>query len=405
MASPVENASAESLRVSESSMCAPTVSFVVLCYRLAHLLPECINSILSQTYRDFEVLIMDDQSPDNTADVAKSFRDPRVKYVLNEKNLGVLRNENEGVRLSRGKYVWIISADDYLRRPYILQRYVELMEENSGVGFTCCSGVGVREGREVGVLSYSKYDDRDGVFDGRVFLSKLLCGNFVLAPSVLVRRECYDKISLYPLELVWGDLNVDMVWTADWYLWCLFALSFDVAYFAEPMVCYREHDLSISSSLAQQNLKLCVTSDIATRWLIKEKADERGLRNLSKACLRAIASGYASHVAKRYRGSTSRMSVSEFEESVCRGTKSERERNWIRARFYASKGDASFHEGNIPAARKFYRKSLQKDPLMVKVYAKLFFSLGKLGPYLRTLLGSVRKDTTSSVPESSSIKS
>jgi glycosyltransferase involved in cell wall biosynthesis len=393
MASTVENASAENLHMPESPMGAPTVSFIVLCYKLAHLLPECVNSILSQTYCDFEVLIMDDRSPDNTADVAKSFQDPRVKHVLNEKNLGVLRNENEGVRLSRGKYVWIISADDYLRRPYILQRYVELMEEHSGVGFTCCSGVGVREGREVGVLSYSKYHDRDGIFDGRVFLNKLLYGNFVLAPSVLVRRECYDKISLYPLELVWADLKIDMVWAADWYLWCVFALSFDVAYFAEPMVCYREHELSISSSLNQQNLKLCVTADIAVPWLIRQKADERGLQKLSKTCLRAIAHEYASHgYAKRYRGSMSRMSVGEFEESLCKGTKSEKERNWIRARFYAAKGDVSFSEGNIPAARKLYLKSLQKDPRMVKVYAKLLLSLGKLGVYLRTFLSSIRKE-------------
>src|SRR5258705_13208938 len=99
MASTIENASAESLSVSESSTGAPTVSFVVLCYKLAHLLPECINSILSQTYRDFEVLIMDDQSPDNTADVAKLFQDPRLKYFLNENNIGGFRNENEGVRL------------------------------------------------------------------------------------------------------------------------------------------------------------------------------------------------------------------------------------------------------------------------------------------------------------------
>jgi len=391
MASTVANASAEKLNMPESSIGAPTVSFVVLCYKLAHLLPECIDSILSQTYGDFEVLIMDDCSPDNTAEVAKSFQDPRVKYVLNEKNLGFLRNENEGVRLSRGKYVWIISADDYLRRPYTLQRYVGLMEGHSGVGFAFCSGVAVREGQEAGVLSYSKYHDRDGIFDGRVFLEKLLYGNFVLAPSVLARRECYDKISFYPLELVWADLKIDMVWAADWYLWCVFALSFDVAYFAEPMVCYREHELSISNSLNQQNLKLCATADIAVPWLIRQEADERGLQKLSKACLRAIAHEYARQGAgKRYRGSTSRMSVSEFEESLSKGTESEKERNWIRARFYAAKGDVSFSEGDIPAARKLYLKSLQKDPRMAKVYAKLLLSLGKLGVYLRVLLSSVR---------------
>ena len=60
-------------------MPSPTVSFVVPCYKLAHFLPECVNSILGQTYGDLEVLIMDDSSPDNTPEVAHSFRDPPVK--------------------------------------------------------------------------------------------------------------------------------------------------------------------------------------------------------------------------------------------------------------------------------------------------------------------------------------
>src|SRR5262249_19075696 len=179
-------------------MRTPTVSFIVLCYKLAHLLPECVSSILSQTYDDFELLVMDDCSPDNTAEVAKSFGDPRVKYIRNQRNLGVLGNENEGVRLSRGKYVWIISADDYLRRPYITQRYVELMEKNPRVGYAFCSGVSVRNGREMEVLSYSKYRDQDEIVHGHALLRDLLYGNFVLAASVMVRRECYEKISMYP---------------------------------------------------------------------------------------------------------------------------------------------------------------------------------------------------------------
>jgi len=95
----------------------PAVSFVVPCFNLAHLLPECVNSILRQSYGDFEVLIMDDLSPDDTAAVAKSFSDPRVTYVRNDRNLGHLRNYNKGISLSRGRYIWLISADDYLRKP------------------------------------------------------------------------------------------------------------------------------------------------------------------------------------------------------------------------------------------------------------------------------------------------
>lgn len=68
------------------------MSFVVPCYKLAHLLAECVSLILAQTFEDFEVLIMDDCSPDNTMEVATSFRDRRVRYVRNDRNVGHLRN-------------------------------------------------------------------------------------------------------------------------------------------------------------------------------------------------------------------------------------------------------------------------------------------------------------------------
>src|ERR1700754_1046169 len=100
----------------------PKVTFFVPCYNLAHLLPECINSILAQTYGDFEVLIMDDCSPDNTAEVARSFRDPRVQHVRNPENLGHLKNYNKAIAMARGAYIWLISADDKLRTPYVLER-------------------------------------------------------------------------------------------------------------------------------------------------------------------------------------------------------------------------------------------------------------------------------------------
>src|SRR5437016_5697097 len=103
-------------------MHTPRVTFVVPCYKLGHLLAECLKSILAQTYRDFEVLVMDDCSPDDTAEVARSFHDPRVKHIRNEPNLGHLRNYNRGLDLAEGEYIWLVSADDRLRKPYVLER-------------------------------------------------------------------------------------------------------------------------------------------------------------------------------------------------------------------------------------------------------------------------------------------
>jgi glycosyltransferase involved in cell wall biosynthesis len=374
----------------------PTVSFVVPCYKLAHLLTQCIDSILSQTYGDLEVLIMDDCSPDNTPAVANSFQDHRVKHIRNDQNLGPLRNYNKGIGLSRGKYVWLISADDYLRRPYILQRYVELMDRNPRVGYAFCPGITVRNGQEAGVWGRSAYGSCDRIVNGHVLLKTLLGYNMILAPSAMVRRECYQNIGMFPLDVTWAGNKIDMVWGGDWYLWCLFALFYDVGYFAEPMVCYREHELSMTNTVTQERIDNCAAADIAVLWMIKQRAKAIGLQKVSRDCLYAVACEYTRHRAsKQYlwldHSSTSCMSIGQFEESLCKSTECDKERNWVRARVFAGTGDRCLFQEDLASAKRFYLHALRQDPWMTKVWAKiLLLSLGKSGRYIRRRLRSFR---------------
>jgi hypothetical protein len=369
-------------------MNTPLVSFVVPCYRLAHLLPECINSILSQTFRDFEILIMDDCSPDNTPEVVDSFHDDRVRHIRNNPNLGHLRNYNKGISLSRGKYIWLISADDYLRRPYILQRYVELMERHPRVGYTFCPGIGVRNGQETDVLEYSVCGRRDRILDGHMFLKTLLQNNRVVAASAMARRECYERVSAFPLEDA-------MKWSGDWYLWCVFALHFDVGYFCEPMVCYREHDLSMTSTLTrEENVHICVSGDIAVPWMVRQKAKQLGAQRVASYCTLAVAQQYAKHSAtKQFGASACSMNMDQVEASLRESTCDERDRDWIRARVFAGIGDHLCFRGDSVSASTLYLRALRKDPRMAKVYAKLLLVwLGKPGHHVRKHINMVRRN-------------
>jgi glycosyltransferase involved in cell wall biosynthesis len=363
----------------------PTVSFVVPCYKLAHLLPDCIRSILSQTYGDFEVLIMDDCSPDNTADIAGAFSDPRVIHIRNNQNLGHLLNYNKGIGLARGKYVWLISADDYLRQPYVLQRYVNALNGHPNVGYAFCPGIGVTHGIETEVLDYSISGARDQIIAGHTWLKRLLRRNVVLAASGMARRACYQSLGTFPLN---------MPWAGDWYLWCLFAVYYDVAYFAEPMVCYRDHALSMTNHLTKQQAEACCEEELAIPWIIKQRADEAGFRGVSRECLRAVAEAYAEAVvSKRYGMSRVSMSLDQFEESLCQKTASERERTSVRAHVYARMGNEYYWQGNIASAKQFYQAALAKSPLMARVAAKrVLLSLGGPGNALRRLVRSSPSD-------------
>jgi glycosyltransferase involved in cell wall biosynthesis len=230
---------------------------------------------------------MDDCSPDNTSEVAALLTDPRVKYVRNEHNLGHLRNYNKGIALALGEYIWLISADDRLRKPYVLERYVRLMEEHPNVGYVFCPGLHLEDGCEKGMVDWAVLDEPDSIIDGRRFLYRLLASNCVLAPAVLSRTECYLTIDCFPL---------DMPYAGDWYLWCAFALEHDVGYFAEPMVNYRLHTISMTNTLTRQDSSILSRDLLALCWRMKEKISATGDRSLERHCEREFYRRYFAHI-------------------------------------------------------------------------------------------------------------
>lgn len=344
-----------------------------------------MNSILGQTWGDIEVLIMDDCSPDGTAEVARQFEDSRVRYVRNKTNVGALGNYNKGIRLSRGKYVWLISADDYLRVPYVLERYLQLMEKHPRVAYAFCPAVSVQNGKETGLLEYSTYGESDRVVPGSVFLKTLLHRNVVVAPTAMARRDCYERISYFPLNPKWNGTSIDLIWGGDWYLWCMFALHAEVGYLADPMVCYREHDSCSTNTVTKHRLTNCFHAEAGVPWQIKKCADAAGDTELSRECLHAASRVYADHLTtKQYRTAASTVTMDQVENSLCGYTMSESERRYIRAQIFVDMGDNFYQRGDFPSAKRSYLAAADLLPGMLTARAKsVLLSLGKTGKYLR----------------------
>jgi glycosyltransferase involved in cell wall biosynthesis len=352
----------------------PTVSFVVPCYNLGHLLRECVESIVNQTYKNFEILIMDDCSPDNTREVCQSFKDRRMKYIRNEKNLGHLRNYNKGIGLSRGKYVWLISADDKLRSPYVLDKYVALMEINPKVGYAICPAFGMQGRKETSLLKYSWHGNKDQIFDGRWFLCKLMDYNSVVAPCGMVRKEVYDKLGAFRLDLPYGG---------DWYLWCLFSLHYDVAYFAESMVNYRVHEMSVTSRLMKEGGDACTADDTAVLWHIKRAIARTDHRWLMNRCDYGISRQYATSLnfsKMTLYGRPSGIKVDEFEKSVRGFAMNEKEGRRIRAISYIMAGDWAFQQKDVTRAMRWYSAAHGSAPTNSEAFMKwLLLRCGKGG--------------------------
>ena len=91
-----------------------TISVIMSAYNSEETIKETINSILNQTYKDFELIIVNDKSTDNTESIIKSFKDERIKLINNKKNLGLPASLNKAIKVAKGKYVARMDADDVM---------------------------------------------------------------------------------------------------------------------------------------------------------------------------------------------------------------------------------------------------------------------------------------------------
>ena len=366
----------------------PLVSFVVPCYNLAHLLSECVMSILAQSFPDFEILIMDNCSPDNTREVARSFHDPRVKHIRNPVNLGHICNFNKGITMSRGKYVWLISADDFLRSPNVLARFVDLMERRPDVGYAFCRSVELQEGKELGVARFD-YGNVDRVWDGPAFLARLIRCNCIAQSSGMVRKECYDRVGLFPL---------DMPHAGDWYLWCLMALHYRVAYFSEPMVSCRVHDQSLTNLLNREEAAVCLMDELNVLWRVRSQAELAGMPFLRRACDRSIAYRAARSLhCGPSRGGRTGLSPADFEAILYSHVADANDKKNIQALIHTSLGDEQYWQGEYRQASRSYWVGLKLRPWRLKTWTKcILMGTGAFGIAARQLFYQLRRSSATS---------
>jgi hypothetical protein len=221
----------------------PKVSVVIPNYNHARFLRRRIESVLRQTYTDFEVILLDDCSTDESrsilADYANDSRIVRIEF--NEVNSGTtFRQWNKGVRLARGEYVWIAESDDYADER-LLEKLVPLLDAEPNMVLAYCKSWRVREDGQINGTSPHQDEKRwtaDFRADGREECRDYLIRGCTIpnASAVLFRREVFVRV---------GGADESMVLCGDWKLWMAVALTGSIAYLAEPFNYHRFHDASV----------------------------------------------------------------------------------------------------------------------------------------------------------------
>jgi glycosyltransferase involved in cell wall biosynthesis len=186
-------------------------------------LPKTLESVLKQTFTDFEVLIINDGSSDNIVEWAAGIKQPRVQLISQE-NQGVSAARNTGIKISIGEYIAFIDADDLWERTK-LEKQLQCFKNNPSLGL---------------IHTAMMLIDEEGKSLGRTFTSNvvgdalkpLLEQNTIVTSSVIVRRSC--------LEIV-GKFDNNLRSSEDWELWVRIASRYKIALIKEPLVFYRLH--------------------------------------------------------------------------------------------------------------------------------------------------------------------
>lgn len=117
----------------------PLISVILPAYNAERFLEEAIDSILAQTYKNFELIVLNDGSTDRTEEIILSYNDPRIRYIKNESNLKLIKTLNKGIDLARGKYIARMDADD-ISLPTRFEKEIDFMETHPDIG-ACSSKV------------------------------------------------------------------------------------------------------------------------------------------------------------------------------------------------------------------------------------------------------------------------
>jgi predicted O-linked N-acetylglucosamine transferase (SPINDLY family)/GT2 family glycosyltransferase len=231
----------------------PKVSVVLPTYNQERYISDAIESVLHQTYQDFEIIIVNDASSDQTVNGIQAYSDARIRLFSLEQNQGESAATNFGIQQAQGEWITILHSDDIFT-PNKLEKQIDFITQNPQVA---------------AVLSQVQIIDETGqvLLPGKHPLQRVFAqpnrsrfqwlnyfftkDNCLCQTSSMIRRQCYDKMGFY-------DLRFRQI--PDFDFWVRFCLQYDLHILPEPLIHYRVHDSNISGikpeTLIRHNLEL-----------------------------------------------------------------------------------------------------------------------------------------------------
>lgn len=207
----------------------PLVSVIMPTYNHAQFIGEAIDSVLNQTYKNLELIVIDNYSEDNTEEIIRSFNDPRIKY-MKFRNHGIIgASRNQGIRHAVGKYIAFLDSDD-LWLDHKLERQLVEFKKGDSIGLVCTN-----------LIYFDKYGEHGKLLnlpDKHFTFNELLRDNPIANSSVMIRRSVLDNVGLF-------DESRDIIAGEDYELWLRVAKKNKIRYIDTPLIKYRIHEAAL----------------------------------------------------------------------------------------------------------------------------------------------------------------
>jgi teichuronic acid biosynthesis glycosyltransferase TuaG len=215
----------------------PEVSVIIPAYNAAHYLAEAVDSVLRQSFQDFEILVIDDGSTDDTEELMRGYR-TKVRY-LRQQNSGVAIARNHGIEQSRGRYIAFLDADDTWAA-HKLERQLTAMADHKD--YRICYSAFTITGPDLTPISVSRSRRQAHALE-----DILLRGNVIATPTTVMGERALFVES--------GGFDSALSQCADWDMWVRLAALTDFLYIDEPLAWYRRHgaNMSRNASLLEQD--------------------------------------------------------------------------------------------------------------------------------------------------------
>ena len=257
-------------------MMQPLVSVICLCYNHARFFREALDSVLNQTYKNLEIIVVDDFSTDNSRAIIEEYvaRFPQIKYLPNEKNIGNCAAFNRGYRLSKGAYLIDFATDDVLLPNRIEEQVAafEKLDESFGILFTDAEFIDDNGNH---LYNFYKHDKNGKLLEkvpaGDVF-AEVIARHFICSPTMIMRRTVFDKLNGYDETLAYEDFD----------LWIRSAPFFKYYFLDKVLTKRRIHAAQMSQQQYKPNDKQLFSTITVCRKAQKLLRTEKEKRALQK---------------------------------------------------------------------------------------------------------------------------